>query len=465
MHHLCSQRTYREVVFLSQMGNHENIVQLKAVFRADNDRDLYLVFDYMETDLHATIRANILEEIHKQYILYQAFKALMYMHSAQLVHRDMKPANLLLNSECLMKVADFGLARSLLSTKDDLPPATQGPNTKQPDNPFYIDDNPIMTDYVATRWYRAPEILVGSLTYGTSVDLWSLGCIFCEMLGGKPVFPGNSTLNMIEKVGEVLGAPSGDDVRALQSTHVANMLDQMLFPSEERGVDGKRAMLPFNKASQPEPNSAGGALGASSSAADSSGGDVGGQPQLKSFSEETRRAIWRNSMYRKASDDAIDLLERLMQYDPQKRLTASEGLGHGYVAQFHDPETENPCASRVNILLTPSHAFSGARNGSTSAFTTTRSSHRQQVPRPAVCKMRRKSRHVSLATREPGGACIMSCHVFQLPCARYDTVIYKYKPIRVICPYHGMAVAKSFGPFLNIKPYFTQDSHLSSHGA
>ena len=88
-----AQRTYREVVFLSQMGNHENIVMLHHVFRADNDRDLYLVFEYMETDLHAVIRANILEEIHKQYIMYQAFKALMYMHSAQLVHRDMKRAH------------------------------------------------------------------------------------------------------------------------------------------------------------------------------------------------------------------------------------------------------------------------------------------------------------------------------------------------------------------------------------
>ena len=78
-----AQRTYREVVFLQQMGKHENIVQLQDVLKADNDRDLYLVFEYMETDLHAVIRANILEDIHKQYIMYQSFKALMYMHSAR----------------------------------------------------------------------------------------------------------------------------------------------------------------------------------------------------------------------------------------------------------------------------------------------------------------------------------------------------------------------------------------------
>ena len=72
-----AQRTYREIIFLQQMRGHENIVELREVLKADNDRDIYLTFEYMETDLHATIRANILEEIHKQYIMYQAFKALM----------------------------------------------------------------------------------------------------------------------------------------------------------------------------------------------------------------------------------------------------------------------------------------------------------------------------------------------------------------------------------------------------
>jgi len=88
-------------------------VKLLDVMRAENDKDIYLVFDYMETDLHAVIRANILEDIHQQYIIYQILKSLKYMHTGQLIHRDLKPANILLNSECLVKVADFGLARSV----------------------------------------------------------------------------------------------------------------------------------------------------------------------------------------------------------------------------------------------------------------------------------------------------------------------------------------------------------------
>ena len=110
------------------------------------------------------------------------------MHSANLLHRDLKPSNLLLNSECHVKVADFGLARSL--------------DTKEP------DQTPILTDYVATRWYRAPEILLGSNKYTKGVDMWSLGCILAELLLGKPVFPGTSTLNQLDRVMEVIGRPS-----------------------------------------------------------------------------------------------------------------------------------------------------------------------------------------------------------------------------------------------------------------
>ena len=117
------------------MAGHEHIVTLVNCLKADNDRDIYLVFEIMETDLHAAIRATILQDIHKQYITWQTLKALKYMHSAELLHRDMKPSNLLLNSDCLMKVADFGLARSLAEIRSG---TTEGAT--------------VLTDYVATRW-------------------------------------------------------------------------------------------------------------------------------------------------------------------------------------------------------------------------------------------------------------------------------------------------------------------------
>jgi len=170
-----SQRTYREVMFLQQL-HHPNIIHLMNIIKAENNKDLYMVFEFMETDLHNVIRANILQEIHKQYIVYQLLKSLKYVHSAELIHRDLKPSNILLNSECLIKLADFGLARSLLGKEEDSSQAT-------------------LTEYVATRWYRAPEILLGSTKYSKAVDMWSVGCILAELVIGKPLFPGTSTLN------------------------------------------------------------------------------------------------------------------------------------------------------------------------------------------------------------------------------------------------------------------------------
>lgn len=140
-----------------ELAGHENIVRLLNIVRAENDRDIYLVFEYLgawrrperpgragpprtvppapaETDLHAVIRAGILEEIHKQYIIYQLLKSLYYMHTAELIHRDVKPSNLLLNSDCHVKVCDFGLCRSL--------------------SEIATTAAPVLTDYVATRWYR-----------------------------------------------------------------------------------------------------------------------------------------------------------------------------------------------------------------------------------------------------------------------------------------------------------------------
>lgn len=85
-----AQRTFREIMFLQELTNHENIIKLLNVLKAENDRDIYLIFEFMETDLHAVIRAKILEDIHNQYIMYQIFRSLKYMHSADLLHRDIK---------------------------------------------------------------------------------------------------------------------------------------------------------------------------------------------------------------------------------------------------------------------------------------------------------------------------------------------------------------------------------------
>ena len=117
----------------------------------------------METDLHNVIKAGILKDVHKKYIIYQLLKGIKYIQSADIIHRDLKPSNLLINSECLVKIADFGLARSVNQSEDR---------------------DTIMTEYVATRWYRAPEIVLGSNKYSKAVDMWSVGCILAELING-----------------------------------------------------------------------------------------------------------------------------------------------------------------------------------------------------------------------------------------------------------------------------------------
>ena len=202
------------------------------------------------------------------------------MHSANLLHRDLKPSNLLLNSECHMKVADFGLARSL--------------DTRDP------DQQPLLTDYVATRWYRAPEILLGSNKYTKGVDMWSMGCILAELLLGKPVFPGTSTLNQLDRVMEVTGRPSQEDIDSINSPLAATMLES----------------LPATK------------------------------------SKKLR------DIFPTASDDALDLLRNLLQFNPTKRLTAEQALKHPYVAQFHNPEEEPICEKKIFIPIDDNQKFS-----------------------------------------------------------------------------------------------------------
>lgn len=256
-----AQRTFREIMYLQALSGHENLIRLQHVLKAENGKDIYLTFDHMETDLHAVIRANILEEIHKKFIIYQLMKALKFMHSAELLHRDIKPSNLLLNSDCHVKLCDFGLCRSVAES--------EGPQ-------------PHLTDYVATRWYRAPEILLGSPRYTKGVDMWALGCILGEMLNGRPMFPGTSTMNQLEKILEVTGRPNASDLAAAKSPFAATMLESL----------------------------------------------------------PTARQVPLIELFPNASAQAVDLMQQCLHFNPDKRISSVDALAHPFVAEFHNTEDE-----------------------------------------------------------------------------------------------------------------------------
>lgn len=276
-----AQRTFREIMFLQELNNHDNIIKLLNVVKAENDRDIYLTFEYMETDLHAVIRGGILQEIHKQYIMYQIFRSLKYMHSAQLLHRDIKPSNVLLNSDCHVKMADFGLARSIAQLHSE-------------------EGNPVLTDYVATRWYRAPEILLSSCRYTTGVDMWACGCILGELIHGKPIFPGSSTMNQLDRILEVTGRPSAEDIQSIESPFAATMVASMKAPET---------------------------------------------PRLE-------------AKFPSASPEALDLLSKLMHFNPEKRISAEEALQHPYCVQFYNPDDEPVAGRTITIPIDDNTKYS-----------------------------------------------------------------------------------------------------------
>lgn len=267
-----AQRTFREIMLLQEF-DHENIIKLLNVIKAENNKDIYLVFEYMEIDLHHVNRSNILQDIHKVYIIYQIVKSLKYLHSAEIVHRDLKPANIMLDAECNVKVIDFGLARSIRSFDDD--------------------GAPVMTDYVATRWYRAPEIVLGSNQYTKAVDMWSVGCILGELIVGKAIFPGKSTINQVELIIKLLGKPSPEELQRVNAATDFGIIESMSAKKKY------------------------------------------------SFSQ----------FFKGASKEALDFLRRTLIYDPAKRLSAEEALKHPFLSQFHNPEEETVCDKIIRLPI------------------------------------------------------------------------------------------------------------------
>jgi mitogen-activated protein kinase 1/3 len=183
----------------------------------------------METDMHRVIRTQDLSDDHAQYFVYQTLRALKALHSADVIHRDLKPSNLLLNANCDLKVCDFGLARSV--------------KTAEPSG----TETGFMTEYVATRWYRAPEIMLTFKQYtkvpllalptrllhliapNQAIDVWSVGCILAEMLSGKPLFPGRDYHHQLTLILDVLGTPTLDEFYAITTRRSRDYIRALPF--------------------------------------------------------------------------------------------------------------------------------------------------------------------------------------------------------------------------------------------
>lgn len=253
-----AKRTYRELRLLKHM-QHDNVIGLIDCFQPSQSfesfKDVYFVTNLMGADLNSILKTQSLSDDHVQFLVYQILRGLKYIHSAGIIHRDLKPSNLAVNEDCELKILDFGLARS---TELE------------------------MTGYVATRWYRAPEIMLNWMHYNQTVDIWSVGCIMAELLTGKTLFPGTDHIDQLTRILCFCGTPDAKTLTKITSDEARAYIRS----------------LPHMKA--------------------------------KDFKQ----------YFPGANPLAVDMLERMLRLDSEQRPSAEQALCHPYFSQYSDPSDE-----------------------------------------------------------------------------------------------------------------------------
>lgn len=260
-----TKRTLRELRILRHL-QHENLIDVRGIFLpgSKNDfEDIYVFSELMETDLASILKSSQpMTDDHCQFFLYQVLRGMKYVHSAKVIHRDLKPRNLLVNANCDLKICDFGLARMNFSNME-------------------FQTCP-MTEYVCTRWYRAPEVLCSWTDYTSAIDIWSIGCIFAEMLARKPLFPGHNTQHQLQLIITFTGSPGNEELVKISNDKCRRFIESLPNTTEQ---------------------------------------DIG-------------------DSFRDASHDAVHFLHSTLQFDPDKRITVANALKHEYLAQLSCPDDE-----------------------------------------------------------------------------------------------------------------------------
>eukprot|EP01039_Chlorochromonas_danica_P000501 gene501-540_t len=270
-----AKRILRELKLLRHLKNHENIISILDIMAVPPNNptfdDIYIVTNLMESDLERIIRSRqVLTNQHLQYFLYQILRGLKYVHSANILHRDLKPSNILVNANCDLALCDFGLARGYDACGKDL----------------------LLTSYVVTRWYRSPELLLDCSNYAKPVDIWSVGCIFAELITHEPFFRGDHPQHQLELISARIGLPGRDRIMSA-------------FSSANR--DALKAIV-----------------------------DKYGEHKPPSF----------HTLFPPNTDSVgLDLMSKMLQFCPEDRITVEDALAHPYLKAFHGQMSEPACRS------------------------------------------------------------------------------------------------------------------------
>lgn len=271
------KRAIRELKFMNFFKGHKNIVNLidlEIVSSSPYD-GLYCYQELIDYDLAKVIHSSVqLSEFHIKYFLYQILCGLKYIHSADVIHRDLKPGNILCTLNGCLKICDFGLARGIHTE------FFQCQTTNSAVQPH-------ITNYVATRWYRAPELLLSNQPYDKAIDIWAVGCILAEFYARKPVFMGRDSMHQVFEIIKVLGTPEKDLLIKFGTIKAWNL--------------GKNSNNPVYK-----------------------------------------KIPWSN-MFPFASDEAIDLIESLLHWDSTHRLNVEQAISHPFLTDVRKPDDEPVC--------------------------------------------------------------------------------------------------------------------------
>ena len=268
------KRISREILIMKYC-QHENIIPLFDVIIHLNKNpsinkiaDVYLVMEKMDSDLQKIIASKQeLSDEHYQFILYQILRALYFLHSANIIHRDFKPSNVLINEDCTVKLCDFGMSRGIK------------------------EENILLTEYVVTRYYRAPEVMLSSHHYTKKIDVWSVGCAFAELLSKKFLFPGDNYIAQIKLIIEVLGTQDVNDLNFISNSSAKNFVMQF------QGIPKKD----FNKILKCE------------------------------------------------NPDAVDLVEKMLVFNPDKRYSIEQCLNHPYLKNMREGIEDPVFNGKLNL--------------------------------------------------------------------------------------------------------------------